>query len=359
LLFLDKTGNKRFHYVKAHDLNAWRTNGEAVEGEIPADKVTEKEWNFIVGPGAKLFERLGEMPVKLRDVAKKIFQGLITGADQVFILENASNGTYTSISTEETLPIERALMHPLCKGSVDLKRYRVSELSKTILFPYKLVNEKAQLLTPQELKNHFPNAWEYLSKNRRILEAREHGKWKHDKWYAFSRSQNLSEMEQTKILTPSISDRGSFTLDFAHHYYFVGSGGGGGGGYGITLSDKFLCLTYPYVLGLLNSKLDWYLKHVSSPFRGGYYSYNRQYIEQLPIRTIDFSDPTDKVHHDRMVELVETMLDLHKQLAAAKTSHEETAIQRQINAIDKQIDQLVYELYGLTDKEIRIVEEAT
>jgi len=128
----------------------------------------------------------------------------------------------------------------------------------------------------------------------------------------------------------------------------------------MPVSDKFLCLTYPYVLGLLNSKLlDWYLKHVSSPFRGGYYSYNRQYIEQLPIRTIDFSDPTDKVHHDRMVELVETMLDLHKQLAAAKTSHEETAIQRQINAIDKQIDQLVYELYGLTDKEIRIVEEAT
>jgi hypothetical protein len=360
LLFLDKASNKHFHYINAHDLNAWRVNGEAVEGELPADKVTEKEWNFVVGPGAKLFERLGEMPVKLGDVAKRIFQGLITGADQVFILENASNGAYTSISTGETLPIERALMHPLCKGSVDLKRYRISELNKSILFPYKLVNGKAQLLTPQELEDHFPNAWGYLSKNRYILEARERGKWKHDRWYAFGRSQNLSEMEQTKILTPSISDRGSFTLDFAHHYYFVGSGGGGGGGYGITLSDKFLYLTYPCVLGLLNSKLlDWYLKHVSSPFRGGYYSYNRQYIEQLPIRTIDFSDATDKVRHNRMVELVEAMLKLHKQLAAAKTSHEKTAIHRQIDTADKQIDQLVYEQYDLTNEEIRIVEEAT
>jgi len=59
-----------------------------------------------------------------------------------------------------------------------------------------------------------------------------------------------------------------------------------------------------------------------------------------------------------MVELVETMLKLHKQLAAAKTNHEKTAIQRQIAATDKQIDQLVYELYSLTEEEIRIVEEA-
>ena len=60
-----------------------------------------------------------------------------------------------------------------------------------------------------------------------------------------------------------------------------------------------------------------------------------------------------------MVELVEMMLKLHKQLAAAKTSHEKTAIQRQIDATDKQIDQLVCVLYGLTKEEIRTVEEAT
>ena len=51
--------------------------------------------------------------------------------------------------------------------------------------------------------------------------------------------------------------------------------------------------------------------------------------------------------------------DLQKQLAAAKTAHAKTAIQRQIDATDRRIDQLVYELYGLTEQEIRIVEEAT
>ncbi|MFH1746391.1 MAG: hypothetical protein ABIG44_05030 [Planctomycetota bacterium] len=45
-------------------------------------------------------------------------------------------------------------------------------------------------------------------------------------------------------------------------------------------------------------------------------------------------------------------LDLHKQLATPKAAHDKTAA-------DRQIDQLVYELYGLTDDEIRIVEDAT
>ena len=57
-----------------------------------------------------------------------------------------------------------------------------------------------------------------------------------------------------------------------------------------------------------------------------------------------------------MVSLVEQMLSLNKQLQAAKTDHEKTSLQRQIDVTDKQIDQLVYELYGLTEDEIKIVE---
>lgn len=49
---------------------------------------------------------------------------------------------------------------------------------------------------------------------------------------------------------------------------------------------------------------------------------------------------------------------MHKQLAAPKTPTDKTAIQRQIDATDRQIDNLVYELYGLSDDETRIGEEA-
>ena len=57
-----------------------------------------------------------------------------------------------------------------------------------------------------------------------------------------------------------------------------------------------------------------------------------------------------------MVALVERMLALHKQLAAARTGHDQTLLQRQIEATDAQIDCLVYGLYALTDEEIAIVE---
>jgi hypothetical protein len=79
----------------------------------------------------------------------------------------------------------------------------------------------------------------------------------------------------------------------------------------------------------------------------------------IPIRPIDFSDPADKARHDRMVKLVESMLELHKKLQAARTPDEKTMLQRQIDATDQQIDTLVYELYALTKEEIGIVEEAT
>ena len=69
-----------------------------------------------------------------------------------------------------------------------------------------------------------------------------------------------------------------------------------------------------------------------------------------------FANPDEVIMHDQLVELVETMLALHKHLPEAKTDHEKTSIQRQIDATDGQIDKLVYTLYGLTDDEIAIVE---
>ena len=357
LLFLKKGGSPCFRYVKAHDLDIWRASGEAVDDTIHTDKVTEKEWNFVVGSGAALFERLSEMPVRLGHVAAKIFQGLVTGADPVFIMENVSETGHRSAATGKIYPIEAELMHSLCKGSVNLRRYHISEITKSILFPYKLVNGKAKLLSVQELGTQFPNAWAYLKENRQKLEAREGGKWKHDKWYAFGRSQNLSEMEQEKILTPSIANRTSFTLDTTDHYYFVGSGGGGGGGYGITLKDEYQSLTYFYILGLLNSKLlDWFLKQTSSPYRGGYYSYNRQYIENIPIYLIDFSNPAEKAQHDKLVALVERMLELQKKYHEVRMEPDKELYERQIKTVDAQIDRMVYDLYGLTEEERKVVE---
>lgn len=57
-----------------------------------------------------------------------------------------------------------------------------------------------------------------------------------------------------------------------------------------------------------------------------------------------------------MVSLMDRIPPCRKQLPLARTPHEQTALQRQIEAPDRQIDALVYELYGLTEEEIGIVE---
>jgi len=112
-----------------------------------------------------------------------------------------------------------------------------------------------------------------------------------------------------------------------------------------------------FILAILNSKLLSYLFQncfITNPLA---YPYIQHYdLEKLPIRAIDFYNPDDAAKHDKIVKLVERMLDLHKQLAAAKIPDEKTRIQREIDIADKQIDKLVYDLYGLTEEEIKIVE---
>jgi predicted type IV restriction endonuclease len=72
----------------------------------------------------------------------------------------------------------------------------------------------------------------------------------------------------------------------------------------------------------------------------------------------DFDDSAGAARHDRLVALVEQMVDLHERLAAA-IPDDRARIQRQIEVTDQAVDALVYELHGLTEEEIAIVERAT
>jgi len=111
-----------------------------------------------------------------------------------------------------------------------------------------------------------------------------------------------------------------------------------------------------YFLGLINSQLlAWYFRTYNSVARRD--DFPKIIIAQtraLPVRL-----PRSDLDAEKLVSLVDRMLTLHKRLAAAKTGHDKTVFQRQIDATDRKIDALVYELYGLTGDEIRIVEEAT
>jgi hypothetical protein len=60
-----------------------------------------------------------------------------------------------------------------------------------------------------------------------------------------------------------------------------------------------------------------------------------------------------------MVDYVDRIVTLNGRSSSVKTTHERMALERQLGATDLEIDRLVYELYGLSEEEIRIVEEAT
>lgn len=113
-----------------------------------------------------------------------------------------------------------------------------------------------------------------------------------------------------------------------------------------------------YVLALLNSKLlNWFYQTVLNPERGeALAQVKRGHLSQLPIRPINFFDPYDKALHDKIVSLVDQILELHKQ--HPNTPHEQEILSREIKSVDRMIDELVYELYGLTAEEIKIVEES-
>jgi hypothetical protein len=152
------------------------------------------------------------------------------------------------------------------------------------------------------------------------------------------------------LLTPSLSNKSNFAL--GNGTLFVT------GTAGVTsIIPKHISENILYLLGILNSSLlSFFATHHSPIFQGAYYKFSAPYLKQLPIRVIDFTNAADVTRHEKMVALVERMLLLHQQRASAQTETDQQIFQRQIDATDKLIDALVYELYELTQEEIQMVE---
>jgi len=109
-----------------------------------------------------------------------------------------------------------------------------------------------------------------------------------------------------------------------------------------------------FLLGIINSKMGFYLlNHIRGEKN---IDINPEYLKQIPIPVLDLSQKPDKTKHDNLVSLVDKMLDLKQKEAAELSDHLKTVITRQIDAVDKAIDTAVYELYNLTEEEIKVVE---
>lgn len=349
LLFLKKQEQSEFEFTKIRDLNAWRENNKSIDaytsGMIDSRNITSKEWNFVVGKGASIYEKLNEMPVKLEDIALRIFQGFKTGADPVFILDNLENGRYYSKALNSEIFLETYYLRPLYKSG-EMKRYSLKKNSRSVIFPYK----NRSLIDWNEISTNSPKTAEYLRSCKPILDKREKGRWTGEHWYCYSRNQALEVISNKKILTADLNPSANYCFDKTGEACFPG---GAAGGYGIILDENM----YLYVLGLLNSKaVDYYHKLISTNFRGGWFGYSAKIIRNIPIKAIDFSNPSEKEYYSKIVNTVEQILSAQEQLTNIKTLQEKSILERLIYSLDHSLDLLVYDLYKLNEKEIKIVE---
>jgi hypothetical protein len=113
-----------------------------------------------------------------------------------------------------------------------------------------------------------------------------------------------------------------------------------------------------FSLAVLNSRLiSWFFCQFNMVARRD--DFPKTIIKQtreLPFPKIDLKKPADKARHDKLVVLVDKLLGLMPKLRAATSDSEKAVLQNAVTASDQQIDALVYELYGLTKEEIKLVE---
>jgi len=244
--------------------------------------------------------------------------------------------------------IEEGITKKYLRGK-QIRSYSKPFTDARLICPYQINENDFRVLSITDLTKNYPLAYKYLKENQKLLAEREKGRFQNKNWFAFGYPKSMTQFQKHKIIVPDYNNVASYTFDEEGHFFKTG--------YGIILKNQDPAPLF--ILGLLNSNLlFWYLKLIGTSLRGGYIRFWTQYIEQLPIRTINFSDPADKARHDKMVALVTQLLDLNKKLQDARLEQEKTALSRQIEATDASIDKMVYELYGLTEEEIKVVEDS-
>jgi len=302
--------------------------------------LTDDGWIFGDKRIENLLKKLQSVWTPLEEyVMGAIFNGITTGLNKAFVIDDK---TRKKLIEED--PMSDELIKPFATD-VDIRRYQPPGSGK-----YIILMKKGWTNTQS---GDAKNAWKWLKKNypaiARHLEPYADSAVKRikkgDYWWELQACDYLSEFEKPKLIHLIFQMKPAFTFD-SQGIFFSNDATG-------VIPKKDY-----YLLGILNSNLGWFLiSNYCTPVQNGY-PLIFEYLGKVPIYTIDFDNSDDKIRHDRMVALVTEMLDLHKYLSQAKTDQEKRLITQEIESTDRQIDSLVYGLYGLTADEIAVVEES-
>jgi hypothetical protein len=337
--------SQRFLYVPIKRLDFISLSQEVASVSMQLDEraLGDNSWTLTTGREQSILDKMRLVGIPLGEyVDRKIYRGVVTGCNEAFVIDR---GTYNRLIAQDHRSAE--LIKPFLMGD-DIRKYRINLRDRFLIFARRGVNIE-----------NYPEIYQHLLrlKDRLMPKPKDwHGaEWSGRKpgtyqWYEIQDTIDYyEEFAKPKIIFPDIAKESRFAFDKDGYY---------------PADTTFIIPTSDlYLLGLLNSRLCWFaLKLIcpvlGDPNKGGRLRLKTQYTSQLPIRRISFSDAADKARHDRLVALVEEMLALRREHAAAEQALDETRrdLARRIAAVDRAIDALVYELYELTQAEIAIVE---
>ena len=302
--------------------------------EIPSDKLNAETWVLTPKENNQILNRLKCQHYSMGDYFDKIFCGLQTSRDDTYFLHDCTTcGKYIrgfSKDQGKYYEIEKGLVHPLLKGN-SVHRYESIKTDKYVIFPYKIVDSQAILYTEDEIRQQFPLGYAYLLNSQNILRKRENGKLINDAlWYRYIYPKSLSLFGKEKLVAPYTSFKSQFSYDINGDFYATTKI------YGYIKKDMIKS-SYKSLMAILNSSLMWFfIKNTGYVLRGGYYTYTTNYVKPFPMPSDEAIIAIEPV----LIPLVDKVLLAKKNNPKADTSTEE-----------REIDNIVFDLYGLTEEE--------
>jgi type I restriction-modification system DNA methylase subunit len=330
---------KSFRVTQVKTLDFESLSDYVSDHSYPVDKsfLGDKAWSLSDEKAQAILSKVMKVGVPLGEyVEGKIFYGIKTGLNEAFVIDGK---TRDSIITED--PKSAEIIKPFLLGR-DIKRYQTPTSDRYLIFTRRGIDIK-----------QYPAIYRHLFafKDRLMPKPKN---WTGDKWkgrkpgsYQWYEIQDAidyyAEFEKPKIIVPAIVRSASYALDDSKFYSNDKTS--------IVATDDL------YLLGILNARLSDFVMHsIASTKQGGYFEYKPMYLEQLPILAIDQADPSQKAIHEKIVSLVDRILELHKRKNDLPPSAERERIEREIAVTDENIDQLVFDLYQLTPEERMIIE---
>jgi len=356
LLFLTKRKNKQFLYKRFklgddfRDLNS--VDFEKKDSRI----LKENKWNFSSDKIQKILSKIRSQKDSFPSLTRKIFKGSSTGDDEIFLLdpiqENRDTFTVFSKKLNQNVIIEKALLRPFFHGE-DIRRYAPLRNRKLLLFPYVLRNNRMKLIPVEEMKEHYHLAYSYLEGLKGYLIKRKI-ETNNSNFYKYSAPRSLIEYDQPKIMIPDMLVSNRIGYDeggIAYHGPAIHS---------IVFNERIKEQKPILYLAILNSRIFWFfISNTSTALRGNAYRLTPEFVNPFCFPKFDLSKSQDRQIYDKLISLAEQMLFLYKRLndIGDKKTSESAKIEEEIRKTDAEIDEIIYKTYGLTEEEIKIIEE--